>query len=68
MKIFLMVYLWLLVGDLLLAVRKWEYDTSGGEMFHRAKAIILWPTSAWWVIRDTVREWRDDLYYRNKHR
>ena len=59
------IYIWLLVGDLLLAIRPWEpeWDTK----WQRITGLVLWPTSAWWVLRRLIRDWRDDLYYRTKH-
>jgi hypothetical protein len=66
MKILIAVYLWLLIGDLLLALRKWEYDANDDPIY-RSMAVLLWPGTIWWNLRDLVRDWRTDLYRRTKH-
>lgn len=70
MTYLVIILLWLLIGDLLLCLRPWEdvdYTHWWGKVW-RMWQLIVWPTSAWWVLRRFLREWRDDLYYRNKYR
>lgn len=59
------ILLWLLIGDLLSALRPWE---SEDEQEYALWFRITWPIGAWWVLRLLIRDWRTDLYYRNKHR
>lgn len=57
------ILLWLLIGDLLSALRPWEEDEPSHALWFR----ITWPIGVWRVLRRLIRDWRTDLYHRTKH-
>jgi len=57
------ILLWLLIGDLLAALRPWDDDEPSQAIWFR----LVWPTQVWWVLRRLIREWRTDLYQRTKY-
>ena len=63
MWVAIVAYLWILVGDLLLALRPWEPE----DRLDLAWARLSWPNSIWWVLRRLISDWRTDLYRRTKY-
>lgn len=57
------VLVWLLIGDLLSALRPWESEDPDYELWFR----ITWPVRVYWVFRSLIRDWRTELRQRNKH-
>ncbi len=58
------ILLWLLIGDLLSALRPWEDDELEYAIWFR----ITWPIRVYWVFRRLLTDWRHDLYRRAKYR
>ena len=57
-----LVYLWLLIGDFIIALQRWGYEEE--SIWDR----LFWPTRLWWTAMNLLHDWRKELYYRNKYR
>ena len=62
MKILLTIYLWLLIGDFVIALQRWGYEEAG--VWER----VFWPRWLWVTAMNLLHDWRKELYHRAKHR
>ena len=60
MKILATIYLWLMIGDMIVALGRWRDDTGFWER-------LFWPTRIWFTVTQLIHDWRKDLYHRTKH-